>query len=347
MHHISAKKLTEETATVVYENEIIRVDQNVVETIKTRLTDAAGKESRAFELEIQDDGPGYFYHHCHNIKTLDDNDFVERTKIIAELLASSQKRNSIPGGYFIFMDAFDENTNLAVYIVIKAEPHKVLLYKNEAGISKIELLDKVFLSPSQKLFKIAILFEKSIPLERSPIIANTHFGCFLFDDQFRTDGHPAEYFYKDFLGFSVGNNAKIQSKRFYDKTEQFIIENVADYDMKNDLLNSVKLQFNIDQNSILTPSIFAGNVLPENLRDLYTSQIIPNLPSTFVKDSTLIKSQLTKKKVLFPHNIKITGPNDEFDDHVQMFDGSNAEDLDINNPEYTIIRIKGRPFENE
>ena len=257
----------------------------------------------------------------------------------------SQTRNNIPGGYIIIIDAIDEETNLAIYIVIKAEPHQVLLYDNSTGISKIELLDRVFLSPSQKLFKLAILFENQLLQDEAS--ANENYGCFLFDDQFRTDGHPAEYFYKDFLGFSVGKNAKIQSKLFFDKTETFLLDNVPDYETKNELLTVLKTQFTADQNETITPSIFNNNFLPEPLRNLYTEQIIPSLAPSFVKDQTLLRSKLHNKKIVFPNNIKISGPDELFDQHVEVISDDDLQNLDSLDGQYTILKIMGKPFQHD
>jgi hypothetical protein len=68
----------------------------------------------------------------------------------------------------------------------------------------------------------------------------------LLDNQFRIDSKPAEYFYKDFLGFSVENNPKIQSKRFYEATENFIMNSIDSLDQKNTMLDALHAEFQIE-----------------------------------------------------------------------------------------------------
>ena len=160
------------------------------------------------------------------MKSKSDPDFIQSSKDIADILADSQKRTNIPGGYIILLDALDEEKS--IYIIIKAEPHQALQRVDVQ--SQISLLKSVFLSPSQKLYKIGILCERLDPSGENP---SDRFECWLFDDQFRAESHPAEYFYKDFLGFTIGNNAKIQSQRFYDKTEGFIIDSFDDFQVKS------------------------------------------------------------------------------------------------------------------
>ena len=67
--------------------------------------------------------------------------------------------------------------------------------------------------------------------------------AYLFDDQFRADSKPAEYFYKEFLGFSVDQNSKIQSSRFFEKTAGFIKDNFENYELQNNLLKALSLEF--------------------------------------------------------------------------------------------------------
>ena len=61
MHHIIAKLPIQEHATINYEDELFRVEQDVVDIIKKRLIDSAGKESKAFELEIDRSETGTFF----------------------------------------------------------------------------------------------------------------------------------------------------------------------------------------------------------------------------------------------------------------------------------------------
>jgi len=139
------------------------------------------------------------------------------------LLARAQTKQSIPGGYLIVMDCSDATSDYFACIVIKAEPHEALQLARIDGRDQLAVLDKVFLSPSQKFFKIGIIYQRS---DEENVDLNHQYGTLLFDDQFRPDGQPAEYFYKDFLGFSANRNNKIQSKRFYHKTESFIFREV-------------------------------------------------------------------------------------------------------------------------
>lgn len=348
IHTINPKQENQDSATVDASNEISDVDHNVLEIIRNRLIHAAGRNSKAFELDIDNVNTDSFFHLSENISDLDKDEFIERTTDIAELLADSQRRTSIPGGYLLIMDCLDNDINLPVIIVIKAEPHEALQFSIAGGHTQLNVLRKVFLSPSQKLYKIGVIYRKT---EEDVDDINTCYGCFLYDDQFRTDSHPAEYFYKDFLGFSVGENAKIQSQRFYDKTESFIIGNITDSDLRMSLIVSLKNEFIQTQNPTINPYNFANNYMPVagGLRDLYIGSVCHELPFSIVKDISLIKIRLSKRKINFPSDIKVSGPEANFDNKVEVIsDVDVLGALDVNSEEYTVLRILGKPYsENE
>ncbi|MBD0332780.1 MAG: nucleoid-associated protein [Chitinophagaceae bacterium] len=276
------------------------------------------------------------------MKNKSDEEFITISQEAADLLAESQKRLNIPGGYLLVMDCLDEISETSIYIIIKAEPHEAL--RRIDGQSQISLIDKVFLSPTQKLFKIGIVYEKENPLSEQP---NDRYGCFLYDDQFRLASHPAEYFYKDFLGFSVGTNRKIQSQRFFDKTERFIRENIVDIDQKVEMLRALRIEFTANQNDTVSPSQFSQTYLPAELRGQYMDEIGHELPIAIVKDTTLIKNKLNKRRIDFPNNIYIIGPAEGFDDLVHIIQADELGEIDLQDSNTTLIKIVGKPFSDE
>jgi hypothetical protein len=347
MHQIVAKEPKHEHATVQEETHLFELTEEVKKTIKKRLGEAAAKESKAFEVEVAEVGPGTFFDYTSKLKAKSDAEFIEASKQIAQLLATNSRRPNIPGGYLILLDCTNKSTNQGLYIVIKADLHEALAYskKTRGRESNIDLLTDVFLSPSQKLFKIGILMERKDP-ETKKKHPNNLFVAYLFDDQFRADSKPAEYFYKEFLGFTVDKNSKIQSKRFYDKTANFIKENFEDYRVQSDLLKSLTLEFTVKTAKTMTPTDFSKDNFPDEFRDKYLREVANDLPATFVKDDELIKTALTKKKISFPSEVNLSGPAEGFDDHVQFIGKDEIRQLRYD-PSVTLVRIQGKPYQHE
>lgn len=341
MHEIIPSKGKRNPATVEYDDSLIEIDSNVEKTLLERLNSALGKESKSFQLDIEKIDENSFYRHASKIKDSDDKAFVEISCSIADLLASAQMKANMPGGFLLIIDcSYLENKKL--YIVIKAEPQKVITKNKLDGKSKLDVLNNVFLSPASKLYKIGILVEDDLELKEP----NDKFKCYLFDEQFRSDGTPASYFYRDFLGFSISRNAKIQTKLFYDKTSDFIKRNFTDVQEKSQLLKQLNLLFSIDTNPTITPKDFSKNYFKDPFKqDRYFSDVISQLPSTFMKDSTLIDSQLKTKKIIFNDNIRIIGPDNSFDQNVRILTKQEElSELSLKKG-YSIVIIEGRPFQ--
>ena len=62
-------------------------------------------------------------------------------------------------------------------------------------------------------------------------------------------------------------------------------------------------------------------------------------------DDTLIKSKITKRQMGFPNKIKVVGPEDVFDGHVEVVDSEESmRNININSGGYTILKISGKPY---
>jgi hypothetical protein len=342
-HRVHSKKPKDNSATIEPSTTILQIDAGVQNILRKRIVDAAGSKSKAFELEISNTEIGSFYDLCKDIKSVNSNDFIKRTEDIATLLAHSQKKSIIPGGFLIFLDAELETTKQSVYIVIKAELHEALKYNLQGNKGTIELLKEIFLSPSQKLYKIAILYEKNYKKEYDL----ENFSCLVFDDQFRLEGKPAEYFFKDFLGFSIENNSKIQSKLFYDKCKDFIEKSEMDINDKSNLIKQLKLLFTLDQETTISPKEFGKRFLKTTeQKDLFETEVVNKIPLSFVKDKTLLEKRLEKRKVNFSENTILYASENEFDENVKIINSQEAfSNIKFDDTSYTILMIKGKPYD--
>ena len=338
MHRVHEKIAGQLHSNVSFSEHLITISQEVEDVIKKRLIDAAGRESRSFELKIENVSDGSFFDLSKSIIETNNENFIEKSKTIAELLGESQTHHRIPGGYLILISAID-NDNKPLIIVIKAEPHEALKVSSNEQL----LIENVFLSPSQKLYKIGVLHQDNSGLSLTADL----FKSYLFDDQFRQDGHPAEYFYKSFLGLNVSENSKIQTNQFYIKTEEFIKQNIELTSEK--MLQFTHLKSYIGNNTeTIRPLDFANNYMISSLRDSYIASVVRELPNSFVKDSILIKSRISQRKISFGGSLKIIGPEYSFNDKVKIFqDIDELSHLDIADDEYSILLIKGLPFEDD
>lgn len=351
IHHIKEKENKQAHATVLLEDKLIDINESIKSTIQDRLTSAAGKDSRSFELEIANYLQGSFFDTVKNLKDVNDDEFLKKSRHIAELLAESQTRNNISSGVFMLLDCSDKKTNRGIYVVIKAEFQEALRSKTSVdGENKsLELLKDIFLSPAQKLYKVGIIFDKLKPIVNDEL--NSKYGAIVFDEQFRLEGlRPAEYFYKDFLGLSISNNAKIQTANMYTMTKSFVITEM-DASKRFDVLEALRSEIFTSTATTIRPTEFSKKFFSEYLSDnilmdKYNAKVANQLPSTITIDKALIQKQLEKTKMIFPNSIILAGDSSDFNGSVSIYENINAIPQDFNEQEFTIVIIKGKPFTN-
>ena len=344
MHEI-VRKTNQFDAMSICVEDLIILDDDVVKTLKDRLNIAFGKKTRSFEMNIANIAPGSFYALCKDLKSQEDNTFIENSKLLAGLLANSQNKKKIPGGYFLFIEGVNRVNNASIYIAIKADLQEALLKDKNTGT--ISVLKEVFLSPAQKLYKVGLMIEKNI--ETHPVDPNEQFTCFLFDEQFNTsEALPATYFFKDFLGFSENENKKIVTKRFYDQTSSFINTNFPNIEERIRLLNALKVNLVDSNNQIFDPTEFGLSYIGDlDKRNQYSSTILSQYPSSFSKDTTLLDATFKQSSMYFPNKIKVSGPSTDFNTYVSIvLNKEELEQIDGLLDEYTILLVKGKPQRN-
>lgn len=349
IHKIIPKDAGTESALSVESNDIINLDENVVYTITERLTKALEKKTKTFELNIEQTHSTSFFQFANEMIGNDNSIFIDNSKKISNLLANSQTSAKHSGGYLIVLEGKKSNSEKKVLMVIKAELQEAFIYYD----NDIKLIENVFLSPAQKMFKFGMIYQRETnEIETLPHYIsepNVEWGCLIYDEQFRVDSKPAEYFYKDFLGFTTINNAPIQTKMFYNKTEEFVKNYYDSYDKKNEILNKLSDRLIDETYDYINPNIIADELFTKpELKEQFNNEVSTTLPLNIHKDNLLIRSNLNIKKINFPNNIKISGPADYMDVNVEVINSKEElEKLSTEQSSYTIIKISGKPYSKE
>jgi hypothetical protein len=332
VHRIIPKEELTEHATIEQTSNLISMSAEIKDMIIKRINTAVRNEHRTFALSIERTDADSFFGQAQGLSDVPDAEFIGRSQVLAANLARAQKTSSIPGGYFILLEGRYGDEENEVVIAIKAEPHEALRHTiDDTGRSRLEMLKSVFLSPSQKLFKIGVLYQHE---EIAGDEINDIYGCLVYDAQFRTENSPAEYFFKDFLGLTTHQNARIQSKRFYEKTKEFAQQiDEPEFDLVA-FDESLRLELANQEDLSISPTAFAErHFAQEDVKTDYIRQVADFMPETFEKDPGLIYHQLSTRKIEFDNRIRITGPADAFERSVEVMEQT---------PEYTVVRIFAR-----
>lgn len=337
IHRVLKKGKKEEYSSVEVSDEMIKATDEVKEVLCDRITEACAKDSRAFEAEIADCMPNSFFDFTHKLYDEDDTNFIEKSKLIGDKMAFSQKSTNILGGYLIILDGITFDKEKYV-IAIKAESHEALRASKSSG--EIELLKDIFLSPSGKFFKIGVLYERN---DDSLTYPNNQYGALVFDDQFLANSKPAEYFYSAFLGFTLDQNDKLTTKSFYESLLALIQNNVSEYQKQKELISLIKSFYKLDKTGIINPLEFADKFLEGELRRKYTTEIMSKFNRPFKKNLAMVDFSLKQHRIYFSDKVKLLSPEEFFESNIEIIDTREELEKAFEQKEYTILKIKGSP----
>lgn len=347
IHKILERKETDACSQVEENNTIIHCTPKMTLMIIERLLDAMGRKGKGFYLEIGDVAPSSLFMQCNGLDRRTDNEFIATSQALATKLAGLQTKGAIPDSYLMFIEAKDMSyqRGAPVYITIKAEPHSAFQHNGTA----VDVLENLFLSPSQKLYKVGILYEddNNVVGEEEKAFPNSHFSGYVFDEQFTGSSNLAKYFYEGFLGFTLLHNGPLQSKKFYDLTSSIIMTKVPVED-REDLLDALKTVFNADVSIWIRPNEFVENYVADStLKAVFIAKVVSKLPASILKSSELLDFSLHKRRLNFGEYY-ISGPDENFAEKVRVIKTQEElASLDLNDPNHTILVMPGKPNINK
>ena len=339
MHRILAKSSlppVREHVDIELSERLVDLDEEIRSLLRKRLLESCGKQGKAFELAIEQNGEGSCFDYIKNMKSMSDEEYIHNSETIATLLANAQDtKGSVPGGYFLLVDAYivNNNTEYPVYVVMKAEKHEALNVDGDG----VKALHNVFLSPAQKLYKTCVFEQISF----SQPLTNTDFKAYLFDSQFNDGTQLAEYFYKTFLGLTISGNDKVQTKLFYEKFVVTIDECFkGDVETRNHCRDLLRAEMT-NNVANLTPIDAIRSIIPAEKRDYFIEKVGNKYPNSFTKDLELIQAKIDKTSLMLTSAIRLYAPTSLFSDETISIS------QDPEDPTVKIIKIKTIVDSNE
>jgi hypothetical protein len=303
-----------------YSDELYEFGATETETLKERICAAFSKTKRFFKLEIAQCGTDSFYDNASQIKAANNEIFVEKSKQIADLLALSHDRKTIPSGLLLVMDGFYKRKSHFI-LVIKAELQEAFTIKEVDKHKIVELINELFLSPAKDFYKIGYLIEDS----NKDTFPNNKHSAYMYDDNFSSGNRDlAEYFYGNFLGLSTNKNDKLLTKNFYLDIQNFIDNNVVGFDNTKGLKNALNSLYRENVTGIINPHEFVQQYFDAELLKRFETKIGFNYPHSFTKDLTLVDRKLQRGIILLADELKIEGPSESID-NVDVINGNNID----------------------
>ncbi len=327
-----------------YSEELIELEQEAVDLIQLRITNALGSASHGVEMAIQNLGAGSFFQRGATMIRAENSEFLACSKNLAYELAKAQTNPRWPGGVLIVISGRVGQQSKPFVAVIKAETDKGFNVVKEDGRTKLQLIKKMLLSDTQRLYKVGILIEMNTAMsDAEGNFSRDNYRAFLFDHLLTaTETKPAAaYFYSGFLGFSILASSRRHTQVFYEEGRNFINTAPVPEDDRYTYREALRTEMRSNTPS-LSAKEFAEQYLPEDLRQAFVNHLVAKgFPEqAVVKDIEYIKTKLRRpRNVTFTSGVLIRVPADQnFKELVE---------IDVAADGFTHVKIKGTVQDQE
>lgn len=337
IHRIFPRAADKELVEPRLSSKLIKLKQDALDALQTRITKALGNKSHGIEMSIIEVGAGSFFQTAAAMFHADDSGFIEASKNMAIFLNKAQLNTTAPGGLLAVIAGRIGDDARPFVSVVKAEPQDGFKADEQDDYVGMEYIAELLLTETQRFYKIGLLAEI---VSQSPQLEGRYPGnyrAFLFDHLMTaTETRPAAvYFYRGFLGMDIQRSSKKLTQDFFEFTRSFIDASPVSDEEKLELHESLRSELRSNEATI-SASGFSRKHLKEGRRQQYEEFMNrKGFPQNSInKDTDYIHAKLRKRrKYVFNNDVWISTPPEKAGDflHIEPADEKGS----------TIVKIKG------
>lgn len=346
MHEVYKRGVDRQPVSPLFGSSCENLDVQPLAFFQTRITEAMSSDIKGMKLEIRKTGPDSFISHCLEILDCgNEAEFIQSSKSFATLLTDAQTAISHLGGMLVVFDGTIGDENLPFVATIKAEMQSGFRRSDLDGKSKVEFLDKIFLTPATRLYKIGMMVAEN---KEAPDFSG--WSSFVFDSNITKSNRDgaANYFYERYLGCVIPSDGARETVKFFDTSKAFIKTAPIDASRKRDLIDSLHV-FVRDENSVtFTSKDFSNRYMPDELKQGYDDFLerkkVSNL--AIARDISMMGNRLARRRYSFGNEITLTASPEAMRDKVQIetrTENQGTPDEAIT----TLVTIKGQMTNTE
>jgi hypothetical protein len=319
IHTIPERGPDRTPAKPIYATKVINLPPEAAASVRARITEALGKSSHSIEVSLVDHAANSFGQIGASLMHANDLSFLKLSAKLAEKLARAQVNRDLAASKLIIATGLAGAGSKRFLLAIKAEMQDGFTESADEGI---EHLTELFLTPSQKLFKMGIMSEEVAAKADDGLYNLDHYAARLFDHLLNATEtrEAAHYFYSLFLGAEPIISDKRLTRDFYELTKQFINSARLGQDEKADLLEALRVDLK-SKSGIIHVRTFAEAHMEEDERVQYVAFMKEqDFPRTGVtKDTEFVRSRLSRKqRIRFQHGVELTAPADKLRELVHI-----------------------------
>jgi hypothetical protein len=299
-------------ATPTFATNVLKLPPEPAATLQKRITEALGKSSHGVEIALIEDSPDSFLQIGAELLQSNEINFLKKSGDLAIKLAKAQSNKDLPASkLFVALGRCGSSRNKYL-LAIKAEMQDGFT-ENSQGL---EHLTELFLTPSQKLFKIGLLVEiVSAAPDDEGLYNIDNFAAHLYDHLLNTleTREAAQYFYSGFLGSQPIVSDKTLTKQFFELTTKFVNTAPIDQARKIELFEALRVELR-SNSAVLHVETFAKMHIPQAQQAPYVAYMdgLGFTRNAVTKNLEFVKTRLKQKqRMRFDQDVEISAPADK------------------------------------
>ncbi|HEY3597189.1 MAG TPA: nucleoid-associated protein NdpA [Paraburkholderia sp.] len=336
VHDVNSRGPDQSYVAPTHRPNLVELPLSGMDMFNRRIAQALGHKSRGVQADFRETAAGSFFQNAAGLMHGDDKQFIALSMVAADRLAKAQLNRDYAPSKLIVLAGTVTKFQRPFAAVVKADMQDALGEKTENGKTWIDYLEHIFLTESQRLFKIGFVQQTTAkaPLNGS-LYDPQYFTAHLFDHiMTSTESRKAAYyFYGDFLGADMSATDKRLTRDFFEKTNRFLDTLNIARSRRIDLGESLRAELRSNVNSIGAAS-FGEKHLNKAEQVAYLKYMDKSgFPAhEITKDTDYIASRLKRRrKMVFTSGVMLTTPAE----------GTDLVTVESSVDGSTVVKIKG------
>lgn len=296
--------------------DVLHLSGAVNDVVVTRISKALGHNSHGVQADFEDTSNNSAFALACEMMDCNDTAFKAHAQAAAEKLTQVQLSKAFNSAKLISMSGTVGAIGRPFAAFIKADLEQALSETTKQGQSVLDVLNDLFLTESQRLYKIGFFLRTATGAgKKGGKYAPEHHSVHIYDHLMTgtESRNAAFYFYSEFLGSNVAASDRRLTQDFFEKSLKFFDEKGFSQGKRIALGEALRAELR-SNNQTLSVSSFAQTHLQsaKDQADYVTYMQKSGFPAhAITKDTDYVKNRLSRRqKVFFDSDVVISTPAD-------------------------------------
>jgi hypothetical protein len=296
--------------------DVLHPNSTVSDVVVARISKALGHNSHGVQADVEETADGSAFSLACSMMDCIDQDFKQHAQEAAEKLTRVQLSKSFNPAKLISMSGTVGAISRPFAAFIKADLEQALSETTKQGQSVLDVLNDLFFSESQRLYKIGFFLRTSGGNgKKAGKYALEHHSAHVYDHLLTgtESRNAAFYFYSEFLGANLAASDRRLTQDFFEKTLKFFDEKGFTQGKRIALGEALRTELRSNKQTLMVTDFAQTHLQSAKDQSEFVAYMRKSgFPThAITKDVDYVKHRLRRRqKVYFDSDVVISTPAD-------------------------------------